>query len=230
MATFVLVHGGWMGGWSWRQVAPGLRALGHEVHTPTLTGLGDRVHLLSKDVTAELHAQDIVNVLWFEDLSEVILVGHSYGGVVTTLAAELAPDRIRHLVYLDAMVPEAGKRQVDLMPQEAVDWVRSHRRGDVWTHPPMTMGFRAPGDGDTTWFQQRLVPQPANDVEEPLALSTGAAERIRRTYVACTLSPLNALFAEAVAGPGWERRELATDHFPMLSDPAALVTLLGDMA
>jgi len=230
MATFVLVHGGWMGGWSWRDVAPPLRRLGHEVHTPTLTGLGDRADLLTGDVSAETHARDVAEVLYFEDVRDAVLVGHSYAGVVVTLAAERCPERIGHLVYLDAMVPDDGQRLVDIMPTEAVQWIRSQRRGSVWTHPPMAMALEGAGGADPSWFADRLVPQPANDVEVPIRLPARAAERLRRTYVACTKSRLNAMFADVTSGDGWERRELATDHFPMLSDPGALVALLGDLA
>ncbi|HVX21392.1 MAG TPA: alpha/beta fold hydrolase [Acidimicrobiales bacterium] len=230
MATMVLVHGGWMGGWSWREVAPRLRRMGHEVHTPTLTGLGDRVHLLSGEVSAATHARDVADTLHFEDAGDAVLVGHSYAGVVITLAAERCPERIGHLVYLDAMVPADGQRLVDLMPPEAVQWIRSQRRGSVWTHPPMAMDLDGPGGADASWFTDRLVPQPANDVEVPIRLPSRAAERLRRTYVACTGSTLNALFAGVVAGPGWERRELPTGHFPMLTDPDALAALLDDLA
>src|SRR3954453_21148411 len=104
MATFVLVHGAWHGGWCWRRVAPLLRVAGHAVYTPTLTGLGERAHLLTREVGLETHIRDTVNVLECEELNDVILVGHSYGGIVITGTAERAPERVGHLVYLDAMV------------------------------------------------------------------------------------------------------------------------------
>ena len=105
MATFVLVHGGWAGGWQWREVASLLRAAGHDVFTPTLTGLGERVHLASPDVGLDTHIQDILMVLEYEELRDVILVGYSYSGMVITGVAERAPERLAHLVYLDAYVP-----------------------------------------------------------------------------------------------------------------------------
>ena len=105
MATYVLVHGAWHGGWCWRRVAPALRAQGHEVWTPTMTGLGEREHLHPESVNLSTHVTDIVKVLEFEDLRDVVLVGHSYGGFVVTGVAAEAADRIRHLVYLDAFVP-----------------------------------------------------------------------------------------------------------------------------
>ena len=109
MATFVLVHGSWHGGWCWQKVARLLRQPGHEVYTPTLTGLGERSHLATKKSGLELHIQDILNVLEFEDLHEVVLVGHSYAGLVITGVAERAPGRVARLVYLDAFIPHAGQ-------------------------------------------------------------------------------------------------------------------------
>lgn len=114
MATFVLVHGATAGGWVWRPVPSLLRAEGHEVYTPTLTGLGERAHLLSPEVDLGTHIQDVVNVLEFERLSQVILVGHSYGGVVVTAVAERIPERLAQLVYIDALVPADGESVADL--------------------------------------------------------------------------------------------------------------------
>ena len=113
MATFVLVHGGWAGGWQWREVAGLLRAAGHEVFTPTLTGLGERVHLANPDIGLDTHIQDILMVLEYEELRDVILVGYSYSGMVITGVAELAPERISQLIYLDAFVPQDGQSMLD---------------------------------------------------------------------------------------------------------------------
>src|SRR5215211_1043953 len=118
MATFVLVAGAWHGGWCWRKVTPLLRAAGHEVFAPTLTGLGERSHLAHPDVGLTTHIQDIVNLLEYEDLNDVVLVGHSYSGMVITGVAEQVPGRLAHLVYLDAFVPENGQALVDLLPPE----------------------------------------------------------------------------------------------------------------
>ncbi|MBV9253581.1 MAG: alpha/beta fold hydrolase, partial [Actinobacteria bacterium] len=118
MATFVLVHGAWHGGWCWRKLTPLLRAAGHEVFTPTLTGLGERSHLGHPDVGLATHVGDVAQVLWYEDLSNVVLVGHSYGGLVIGGVADQAPGRLKHLVYLDAFVPEHGRSMLDLGPPE----------------------------------------------------------------------------------------------------------------
>jgi pimeloyl-ACP methyl ester carboxylesterase len=114
MTAFVLVHGGWHGGFCWRFVAPALRRAGHDVYTPSLTGLGDRAHLARPGIDLELHIQDVVAVLEMEDLREVVLLGHSYGGMVVTGAADRCTARIRNLVYLDAFVPENGKCALDV--------------------------------------------------------------------------------------------------------------------
>src|SRR5713101_2147973 len=107
--TFVLVHGAWHGGWCWRRVSDRLRKAGHQVFTPTLTGLGERSHLARPDIGIDTHIEDVAKVFELEDLNDVILVGHSYGGMIITGAAEKVVDRLRHLVYLDAMVPQDGQ-------------------------------------------------------------------------------------------------------------------------
>ena len=116
MANFVLVHGAWVGGWCWRSNAQALRRAGHEVYTPTLTGLGERSHLLSPSINLDTHVTDILNVFQHEELSDVVLVGHSYGGMVVTGVADVLPDNIKSLVYLDAFVPENGQSLLSLLP------------------------------------------------------------------------------------------------------------------
>ena len=118
MATFVIVHGAWSGGHAWRWVRPRLRAAGHEVFTPALTGLGERSHLASAQVDLDTHIQDVLGVLEFEDLDQVVLVGHSSGGMVITGVADRAPQRLAQLVYLDAEVPADGQSEFDLLPLE----------------------------------------------------------------------------------------------------------------
>src|SRR4051812_1484157 len=114
MATFVLVPGAWMGGWCWKKLTPGLQAAGHQVYTPTLTGLGERVHLARPEIDLDTHTQDIVNLLEFEEARDVILVGHSYAGTVVTSVADRVPERLSMLVYLDSGAPPDGKSVFDL--------------------------------------------------------------------------------------------------------------------
>ena len=137
MATFLLVHGGWAGGWHWREVASLLRAAGHEVFTPTLTGLGERVHLASPDVGLDTHIQDILMVLEYEELRDVILIGYSYSGMVITGVAERAADRLAHLVYLDAYVPRDGESLLDMLGPDAAAFIEQAAQayGDGWRIP-----------------------------------------------------------------------------------------------
>ena len=142
-AAYVLVHAAWHGGWCWKKVAPLLRARGHEVHTPTLTGLGDRAHLINQEIGLETHIQDVVNVLEYEDLNRVILVGHSSSGAVVTGVAERAQERLAHVVYLDAFVPDDGQSLMDLIPPD-------RRQG-------MEQRVQAEGKG---WLLPSLAPVP----------------------------------------------------------------------
>src|SRR4029450_13175141 len=138
MTTYLLVHGGWVGGWIWNRVAPILRKAGHDVFTPTLTGLGERAHLANPDIDLATHIQDVVSVLEFEDLKRVVLVGHSYGGMVITGVAERTAERLNHLVYLDAFVPRDGQSVADLVsPELAASFEEGVRlSGDGWRIPP----------------------------------------------------------------------------------------------
>ena len=140
MATFVLVHGAYHGGWCWKKLTPLLRAAGHEVVAPTLTGLGERVHLLTRDIGLDTHVQDVVNVLAYEDLRGVVLVGHSYGGMVITGVAERIPQHVRHLVYLDALVPMDEERSMKELylwhnPDRWAYTEAQMRAGDGWLLP-----------------------------------------------------------------------------------------------
>lgn len=141
MATFMLVHGAFHGGWCWKKVLPLLRAVGHEVFTPTLTGLGERAHLLTPTTNLQTHVQDVTAALEYEDLSGVVLVGHSYGGMVITAVAERVPERLRHLVYLDALVPGDGQTLFDLITPEgrARHHDMARTSGEGWRIPPCSL-------------------------------------------------------------------------------------------
>ncbi|HEU0113024.1 MAG TPA: alpha/beta fold hydrolase, partial [Thermomicrobiales bacterium] len=176
MATIVLVHGGWSGGWNWQGVARRLRAAGHEVYAPTLTGLGERVHLATPAVGLDTHIVDIVNVLAYEDLRDVVLAGHSYGGMVITGVAAQAPERLAQLVYLDAYVPHAGESMLDLVAPAARQTLEDQFRtgGDGW---------RTPGLGGET---DRHVPHPWKCFVQPLPAGGHDTTAIPRTYVQFT--------------------------------------------
>ncbi len=140
MTTFVLVHGAWQGGWCWRFVAPALRRGGHEVYAPTLTGLGDRAHLARPGIDLDLHGQDVVALLEMEDLHDVVLLGHSYGGMVVTGVADRCATRIRHLVYLDAFVLENGKCALDyIVPERAASFRRDGEQSGSIAPPPLSL-------------------------------------------------------------------------------------------
>jgi pimeloyl-ACP methyl ester carboxylesterase len=166
MATYVLVHGGGHGGWCYQRVARLLRAAGHEVHTPTLTGLGDRSHLLSPDIDLDLQIRDITAVLHYEDLRDVILVGHSYGGMVVTGAADRAADRVGKLVYLDAANPTNGQSLVDVT-RGGIDFIRPHGKVIdgielvLMPAPDAALLYGVTDPDDVAWMADRLTAHPA---------------------------------------------------------------------
>lgn len=232
-ATFVLVHGGWHGGWCWRRVAPLLRAAGQEVHTPTLTGLGERAHLLDPRIDLETHARDVVDVLTDEELSGVILVGHSYGGMVIAGVADRASDRLAHLVFLDAFVPDDGQSLFDLLRPDRREVYRQGAReqGGGWRVPPPPPQALGVTDGEQArWLADQLTPQPIRTFEQPVRFTDPAAAALPRTYIHCTAGPLVPSFAPFAArlraAPGWRYHELATGHDAMLTAPDEVAEVL----
>ncbi len=241
MATFVLVHGAWHGGWCWRKVTPLLRAAGHEVYTPTLTGLGERVHLASPEIGLSTHIQDVVNVLEYEDLREVVLVGHSYGGMVIAGVADRAAERLAHLVYLDAFVPADGQALVDLIGQEGRQYLEARVRteGDGWRLPSIAPvawevvlreNWAITNEADARWMVERLGPQPFKTFTEPVRCTNATAAALRRTFIRCTGDPPDRTFsgvAEEARRPnsGWRYREVATCHDAMVTKPQELADL-----
>jgi pimeloyl-ACP methyl ester carboxylesterase len=235
MATYVLVHGGWHGSWCWRKVTPLLRDAGHEVFTPTLTGLGERAHLAGPEVGLATHVQDVANVLEYEDLVDVLLVGHSYGGMVITGVADRAPERVARLVYLDAFVPEDGRSLLDLLLPERRDMFLEQARtaGEGWRVPaPQPEIWGVTEEADLAWVRPRIGPQPLATFTEPLRLTSPSTPP--RIYIACTPSPTAASFRpfaeRARADPAWRYHELPTGHDAMVTMPDALARLLLDAA
>lgn len=253
MSTFVLVHGAGSGGWNWRKVIPPLRAAGHRVYTPTLTGCGERAHLNRAGIGLETHILDVVGTLRWEELSEVVLVGHSYGGNVITGVAELAHDRLAQLVYLNANVPRDGESMVDLMGQDPRTFrERAADRGARWwrrdpafpdlpaAEAPVTPELLAPmvergllTEADRDWLVRNFVPHPAQTYLDPVRLRHPAALALPRTYIYCTLTggPFGAFAERARIEPGWRYRELVSGHDAQTMVPDALAdTLLGLLA
>ena len=187
MATFVLVHGGWHGGWCWQKVVPFLEAAGHEVYAPTLTGLAERASELSPDVGLDTHIQDIVGLLEEKNLQGVILVGHSYGGMVITGVVDRVPERIAHLVYLDTFVPRDGESIADVVPLlKYVLRKQAQAHGDGWrVDSHGTYGVTT--EPDRSWVLSNVTAQPLKSLEQPLHLKNPAIVSAKpRTHINCT--------------------------------------------
>ncbi len=188
MATFVVAHGAWSAGWAWKKMHPLMGQAGHRLVTPTYTGLGERAHLAHPDVDLETHILDLLGVLRCEDLQGVILVGHSYGGMVATGIADRARERIAELVYLDAFAPQDGESAFDLQPAERRNEVRERARahGDGWRISPNPMPPDT-SEADRAWAEPRRVPQPIKTFEQRLRLQNGEPT-LPRHYIYCTRS------------------------------------------
>ena len=232
MATYLLVHGAWHGGWCWMKVVPLVRAAGHEVYTPTLTGLGERAHLLTPETDFGTHVHDILGVLEYEDLHGVVLVGHSYGGMVITAVAEQAAERLAHLVYLDAFVPQHGQSMRDLLDSEALAMYQEQAQtlGDGWRVPaPPLARFGVTQADDLRWMNPRVGVHPLKTFFQPVHLANPAAQSLARTYISCTVEQRPSFVATAKrvrAEAGWRYRELATGHDAMVTEPKRLADLL----
>ena len=228
MATFVLVHGAWHGGWCWLRVARLLRDAAHEVYTPTLTGLGERAHLARPEIDLETHLQDVVGVLEAEELRQVTLVGHSYAGAVITGAAARAAGRLSHLVYLDAFLPEAGKAVIDYSSRAQALREAAREHGEGWRIPPLPpAAFGVTSQRDIELLTRRLVPQPLRTFEQPLPAAGG--ERLKRSYVHCSKPEMGPFgpFAERVRDDRkWTFHELKTGHDAMLTAPGEVAKIL----
>jgi pimeloyl-ACP methyl ester carboxylesterase len=236
MVTFVLVHGAFHGGWCWRDVAAQLRAAGHEVFAPTLTGLGERSHLASPAVDLSTHIRDVANLIEWEDLREAVLVGHSYGGMVITGVADRLPDRLAGVIYLDALVPQDGQCVLDLQPPERRESILEEvaAKGG-WFWPPRTGAFYGVRDpARQAWVDGKCTPQPFHTLFERLRLADAPGGKVsRKLYLLCTDPPLAYLrkfYDWAAASPGWEVRELATSHDAMITQPEILAGLLVEWA
>jgi pimeloyl-ACP methyl ester carboxylesterase len=229
IGTYVLVHGAWHGGWCWAKVARLLRDAGHEVYTPTLTGLGERAHLARPEVDLETHIQDVVAMLEAEELRQVTLVGHSYGGMVITGVAARTSGRIGHLVYLDAFVPEAGKSLLDYVGEGAGAMREAAvAHGEGWklpSFPPERFGVTS--QRDTEWLTKHLVPQPLRTFEQ--ALPAAGGEKLKRTYVYCSKPAMGAFdqFAERLRDDRkWTFHDVKTGHDAMVTAPGEIAKIL----
>ena len=237
LRTFVLVHGAWHGGWCWRRVAEILRAGGHKVFTPSLTGLGDRAHLFSKDISLQTHVEDILSVVEAEELSGFVLVGHSYAGIVISCVADALGERVSHYVYLDATVPP------DMSPGASFSWsdndttekreerlksVREQGKGVALPSPPPgAFGVTKPADVD--WLQRHLLPMPVRTYIGPFTFKRSGSNGLKRTYIAA-IKPSYALLVPThnriKSDNTWSFTTMETGHDSMVTAPDELASLL----
>jgi len=248
MATYVLVGGAWLGAWAWRHVTCSLRARGHDVHPVTLTGLGDRVHLARPDVDLETHIADVVNTFVYADLRDVVLVGHSYAGLVVTGVADRAPERLAEVVYLDTGPLPPGQALIDFSPPPERERLRTvvDERGDGWLLPPPAFadlgtpaGVAGLTDAHRALFEAFATPQPFRTWTQPLEYAMAERPPYRRTVVLAGGFDMTARqlreqiaagvppWAQLFGASDWQVEELATGHWPMLSTPDELSALLA---
>jgi pimeloyl-ACP methyl ester carboxylesterase len=233
LATFLVAHGAWSAGWVWKKMHPVMRAAGHELVTPTYTGLGERGHLANPEINLDWHIADMLGVLEMEDLSDVVLVGHSYGGMVATGVADRARERIAKLIYLDAFAPKNGDSAFSLLPEPA--GARMHELaeadGEGWLIPPNPPPPDTP-EADVAWVTPRRLPQPIKTFEQKLELKGGELT-LPRSYIYCQRygpGDIFKQFAERAQNEGWRYFEIDASHNPHITAPEALRDILIEIA
>ena len=231
LPTFVLVHGSWFGGWCWRRIEAPLRANGFRVFSPTMTGVGDRSHLIDRTITLDTWITDIIQLLDAEELRDVILVGHSFGGRVVTAVADRVPQRIRSVVFLDCALAESGQSLMDqLDPSERAKRLAMAEPSGGLSLPPLSalqLGILDPAD--QAWVDRRVTPQPLGTNTTPLAYDAPIGAGRPVTFVEFTdpsfpVSARAAAFARSNAG--WRIRTVATGHCGMITAPQAVTEIL----
>jgi pimeloyl-ACP methyl ester carboxylesterase len=231
--TFVLVHGSWHGGWCWRRVADLLEAKGHKVYAPTLTGLGERSHLMSGMITLDTHISDVTNVIKWENLQNVVLVGHSYAGFVVSGVAERALPAISSIVFLDAFFPQNGERVVDLAPPDLRDaTLAAAAKNEVGRPIQPAKAFHV-NESDQAWVDSKLTPQPTFASLTPIVL-TGAREKIaKKTYIRAVSYPnprFDGYLEKLKQDPGWRTYGVDSGHDVMVDKPERLTEILQEVA
>ncbi|SHN75659.1 alpha/beta fold hydrolase [Cryptosporangium aurantiacum] len=232
MSTYLLVHGAWHSAASWDRVIPLLAGAGHRALAPSLTGHGDRSHLLGPDVGLDTHIDDVIRVLLEQDLTEVVLVGHSYAGMVISAVANLVPDRIAHLVYVDAMVPNDGESVIDVLPftQHLIDQAA---QSEAWWRipplpelPPPAGLFGVTDPADVAWLRTILSDEPVRCFQQAVRLDNPSASAISRTHIHCTVGAPE----RRPVSPAETVWELPTGHDCMVTMPFELSELLLKLA
>jgi pimeloyl-ACP methyl ester carboxylesterase len=231
--TFVLVHGAWHGGWCWRPVSDALVRQGHRVFSPTLTGLGERSHLLNKTINLTTHISDIANVIRYEDLSNIVLVGHSYGGIIISGVAERLADKISSIVFLDAFLPEDGETLLQKSSPAFVTAINAAiEKGENGIKPPPAAAFGV-AEKDRAWVDGKTTAQPVGTYTEP-AVFKGARNRIaKKTYVRASgykSAAFDANLAKVKAAGDWKVHELDIGHDVMVIDPARVTSIIVESA
>jgi len=232
MATFVVAHGAWSAAWAWKKMRPLMREAGHELWTPTYTGLGERAHLGHADVSLDTHIQDVVAVLEAEDLTDVHLIGHSYGGMVATGVADRARDRIAHLIYLDAFAPMNGQGVFDLVPPDIALKMEAGAKASA-------SGYGIPSNPmpsdtspeDQAWAGPRRLPQPVKAFSTKLTLS--AEPSAPRTYIYARKAGIGdnfRKFYDRAKREGWNTYQIESSHNPHITNPQALLAILNEIA
>lgn len=232
--TFVLVHGTGHGGWCWRFLASILRAAGHNVYAPTLTGLGASSHLLHglNRISLDVHVKDITNMLFYEDLSNVVLVGHSYGGMVITGVAAKQPWRLAHLVYSDAYLPMEGENEIAIWPRNQKEKYFADIASGITSRPPIPSSMLGITDPKMSqWVQERLTAHPYSTYEDPPPTPDDAAQSasIPKTYIHCTLGPFSSWMESFVARARklkWDVYTMESGHDVMITNPNELAQIL----
>ena len=236
--SFVLVHGSWAGGWAWKRILQRLRAAGFEAHAPTLTGVGERAHLLNPSIRLSTHVNDVLGLIQAEELHNLVLVGHSYAGMVITGVADRLqqsqPGLLSSLVYLDAITPHPGEswssqHSAQTIAQRLASGGASN---GLSFDPPDASVFGLSG-ADRDWVNRRQTPQPMALYQDPLHFDAARVASLPRTFIDChqpALATIDVMRQRVRAEPGWNVVELATGHYPMLSEPEALSQLLLQQA
>jgi pimeloyl-ACP methyl ester carboxylesterase len=226
--TFLVCHGAWSAGWAWKKMHPLMQAAGHRLFTPSYTGLGERVHLANPAIDLETHIEDMLNVIKYEDLRDIVLVGHSYGGMVATGVADRARDRVAQLIYIDAFGPGDGQSLFDLNEPGRQPMRDAATKGDGWRVPPMA----SPPDTlpeDVEWLAARRVQMPIKCFETKLKLQNGEPT-LPRSYIYATRATPADTFGQfarrAKSEAGWRYYEIDASHAPNVTAPVALMALL----
>ena len=243
MATFVLIHGAWHGGWSWWKTAPLLNGAGHRVLAPSLTGLGERQHLAAlmppAAINLDLHIGDVVALLQAEDLTEVVLVGHAYAGMVITGVAEIIPERIASLVYVNGVAPSDGKAMVDQLEAVRGPEFVARIRGFIAEGAPLmpapttadeiAQRWSVTDPSDQAFMLPRLSPQPTLTFSQPVRVGNPDAAAVRREFVLCSESGFESV-ARRAAASGWGVHHIDTGHDPMITTPRELADIFMAVA